>query len=116
MGFSLDLYKSKADNSTLNHTIFNILAVLEKNGDRYIDELPLTIEPFTYTIEGQKLARFKKDFKLDEDASAEEAFYQLKEKYGITNESIIETRKIMTIRYSITNKGYSSTKAIRLCR
>lgn len=114
MGFSLDLYKSKADNSTLNHTIFNILAVLEKNGDRYIDELPLTIEPFTYTVEGQKLARFKKDFKLDEDASAEEAFYQLKEKYGITNESIIETRKIMTIRYSITNKGYSSTKAIRL--
>lgn len=114
MGFSLDLYKSKADNSTLNHTIFNILAVLEKNGDRYIDELPITIEPFTYTIEGQKLARFKKDFKLDEEASAEQAFYQLKEKYGITNESVIETRKIMTIRYSITNKGYSSTKAIRL--
>lgn len=114
MGFRLDLYKSKLDNDALNESILKIVQVLESNQDSYTDNFPISINPFNYTISDTRLAQFKKDNKIDENASAEEAFYVMKEKYGITNDSIEDTRKIMTIRYNIATQGYSNTKAVTL--
>src|SRR5699024_3926537 len=57
---------------------------------------------------------WKEDFDLDENISAEEAFYKFKDKYSISNEDINEVRKIISIRYQITTQGYSSTKALTI--
>lgn len=116
MGFRLDLYKTKVDTQTLNETILNIIYILEKNGDSYYDNLPLTVEPFGFTSEDENYLRnWKKQNKIDENASAEECFYALKENYEIQSEDIQETRKIMAIRYQISQNGYSSTKAVEIC-
>lgn len=111
----LELYKTKIDNETLNQSILKMLEVLEKNGDTYYDKLPISINPFAYTFSSEsKLANFKKEYKIPEDADAEVAFHILKEKYEITNESIEEARKIMIVRYAISENGYSSTKPIEI--
>ena len=116
MGFRLDLYKTKVDTQTLNETILNIIHILEKNGDIYYDNLPLTVDPFGFTSDDEEyLKKWKKQNKIDENASAEECFYSLKEKYEIQSDDIQETRKIMTIRYLINQNGYSSTKAVEIC-
>lgn len=114
MGFRLDLYKSKLDSQELNNCLLKIVQVLEQNQDSYTDSFPISINPFTYTISDTKLAKFKKDNKLDENATAEQAFYAMKEKYEIENESVEETRKILAMRYNITTQGYSNTKAVTL--
>lgn len=116
MGFRLDLYKTKVDNQTLNDTILKIVNILEKNGDKYCDNLSISVEPFAYKIEnedGQK--EWKKKNKIDENASAEDCFYALKEKYEIQSTDVNETRKIMTIRYEISQNGYSSTRPVEIC-
>ena len=115
MTFSLELYKTKIDNNGLNASILNIIQVLEKYDISYPDSLPITINPYNYTISENTLAKWKKSNNLDENATAEEAFEKLKNKYEITNtNNLEEIRKIMRIRYEISQKGYSSTKSITL--
>lgn len=116
MGFRLDLYKTKVDNQTLNDTIFKIINILEKNGDKYADNLPITVQPFAFTSQDNEyIKNWKKKNKIDENASAEDCFYILKKKYEIQSDDVNEARKIMAIRYEISQNGYSSTKAVEIC-
>ncbi len=111
---TLELYKTKIDDETLNNTILNIINILEKNGDKYIDKFPIAIEPFSYKISSTSLQNFKEEYKIPEEATAEEAFYKLKEKYKITHTNVYDIRKILIVRYSISENGYSSTKPIEI--
>lgn len=116
MGLSLELYKTKVDTQTLNDSILEMINVLQKNGDSYIDSFPITINPFAFTLSDESLAKWKKNNKLNENVNAEQAFYLFKEKYQINNQSIEETRKIMGIVYEIKTNGYSTIKSIELSK
>lgn len=115
MGYLLQLYRTKIDVETLNNTLLKIAETLEKNGDTYIDYLPIKVEPFSFKYKTQESQEdWKEDNNIDKDKTAEECFYILKEKYKINNEDIIQARKIMTLRYEITRNGYSSTRPIQI--
>ena len=116
LGYSIEIYKSKADTQTLNNTILEMIKTLETNGDSYIDNLPITVEPFAFTLEGDSLAKWKTNYNIKQEYTAEQAFNALKEKYGIQNENIIEARKIMLVRYEIARNGYSNTKAVTISK
>lgn len=112
---SLELYKSKVDNETLNDTLLKIAKVLEEHGDKYQDDFPISINQFSFTYnDEEKEKKWKKSNNINEDASAEEVFNAFKEKYKIKNESIEETRKIIALRYEISQIGYSSTKSVTI--
>ena len=111
----LELYKTKIDNQTLNDTLLAIAQVLEQNGDKYVDDLPITVEPFAFTTDNEETQKkWKKQNNIDENKTAEECFYILKDKYKISNDNISEARKIMTLRYTIAKNGYSSIKTVQL--
>lgn len=114
MTFGVELYKTKIDDNTLNNTILNIIQLLEKYNITYPDSFPIDINKFEYTIDGDELAKWKATNKFKEDITAEQAFYKFKDKYSIENDNINDARKIMSIRYEITKKGYSSTKSIKI--
>lgn len=117
MGFSLELYKSKVDNETLNEAILKMIKVLEENEDTFTDTLPITLEPYGFTLGDEEAERkWKEKNKLDKNLSAEECFYKLQEKYKITNQDLSEVRKIMGIRYEIAQAGYSSTKSVVIAK
>ncbi len=100
---NLEIYKSKIDTDTLNETILRVANVLEKNNSRYIDNFPIKINPFTFTYNNEEREKsWKKANKLDENLTAEEAFYKFKEKYEIKNDNIEEARKIIAMRYQIS--------------
>lgn len=108
------MYKSKVDTQTLNETLLKIAQLLEKNGDSYLDELPIRINPFAFSIGEESAINWKKQNAIEENKTAEESFYSLKEKYKIENENIEEARKIMTLRYAISKNGYSNTNSVKL--
>ncbi len=116
MGFELQLYKSKIDNETLNKTILNVISILEKNGDTYTDNFPIKINPFEYSYQGETLTNWKKNNKLDENTTAEEAFFSFATKYEVKNNDIEEIRKIIGIRYRMQTEGYSSTTPLIISR
>ena len=102
--FNLELYKSKIDINTLNDTILKIINVLEKYNVDYTDSFPINIDPFEFTISGETLLKWKKNNNIDEENTAEEAFYKFKEKYKIENQNISDIRKIIAIRYAIVKE------------
>lgn len=112
--FNLELYKSKIDTNTLNDTILKIINVLEKYSVSYTDSFPISIEPFEFKISDSNLKSWKESYDIDENATAEDTFYEFKDKYKIENENIVEVRKIIAIRYAIVKEGYSSTKALTI--
>lgn len=112
--FSLEMYKSKVETEILNESILNMIQVLEKYECSYADTFPIKIEPFEFTIADEALVNWKKSNNLEEDTTAEQAFYKFKDKYKIQNTNLQEVRKIIAIRYLIAQKGYSSTRAVTI--
>lgn len=112
--YGIELYKTKLENEELNNSILNTLNVLEKNSDSYIDTFPIKINPFEYTISGTRLSNWKKTYKLNEETTAEEAFNYFKKKYKISQDNIVDVRKIIAIRYRISTEGYSQIKSIAI--
>lgn len=114
-GFSLELYKTKIDNNVLNNSIYNLITLLENNNDKYNDNLPITVNPYEFTYENEETQKaWKKEYGINENATAEEAFNYLKEKYSITETNPEKARKIMTVRYEISRNGYSNIKSVTI--
>ena len=115
MKFSLEMYKSKTDDEQLNSSILLMTNILENNGNSYVDTFPISIEPFEYHFNSEEdLMNWKKEYKIPETASAEEAFYLFRDKYNINSENVKEIRQVLAIRYAITTIGYSTTRSIQI--
>ena len=111
--FNLSLYKTKSDDETLNKCILNITNLLSKNKAEYPNNFPINNDK-KYTIKGDELKKWLKNYKLAENTKEEDAIKYFIKKYKITNEDWNDIRKIIAIRYEITTKGYSSTKSLKL--
>lgn len=113
--YSVILYKTKVSNEVLNNTILKLLNILSTNGDSYVDNFLIDVNPYRFKLqEEESQRRWKKANNINEDATAEEAFNYFKKKYEITADNVEDVRKILAIRYEISYKGYSSTKSIEI--
>ena len=112
--FNIELYKTKSDNKTLNTCILNLVTLFEENGINYPNNFPINNEVNAFTIEGDNLKKWLNKYKLDPNSSVQDVMEYFIKKYSINEENISLARKIISIRYEITTKGYSSTKPLEL--
>lgn len=114
MGFSITLYKTNITTESLNNTLLNLAQVLEKNGDTYTDNFPISLNPIKFTFENDedksKEKQWKNKNRLDEDLSPAECLNAFVSKYKITSMSQEQARKVIGLRYQISQEGYSSSK------
>ena len=115
--YSVEIYSTKVDNEGLNESIQRLIQILEKNKDEFIDNLPIEVEPFKFTIETEESQKeWKKNNGIDENYTAEQCFEYLKEKYEINTNDLNMQRKIMAVRYEISRNGYSNTKSVIIAK
>ena len=112
--FNIEMYKTKSDDETLNKCILNIINLFENNQVGYPNNFPVNDECTSYTVEGDTLKKWLAKYKLAENTSVEDTIAYFVKRYGITSENIKEARKIISIRYEMSTKGYSSTKPLSL--
>lgn len=125
MGHSLLLTKTSISDQELNTMLYNIIKLLESNGDTYISDLNkrLQIEPFKFGVyvnyseeatENWILQIAKSKKHAENLKTAEEVFEYLRnEKFNISQEySIQDTYKIMEIRYLLLSSGLSKTSPV----
>ena len=113
MGFNVELYRTKITVEALNNCILNTLNILEKNEDKYINNFPISIEPFEHKFSTEeKFINWKKTNNLEESLTPEECFYKFKDKYDIDKEEILEIKKIIAVRYQISQFGYSAIRPV----
>ena len=116
-GYSLELYKTKIDTQTLNRTILKIIELLENNGDKYVDNLPIKVKPYSFTYDNkEKQKEWKREYNINENATPEECFKMLKKEYEILEDDIEKVRKIMAIRYEISKNGFGSIRPITVAK
>ena len=111
--FNLELYKTKSDDQTLNQCILNTTNLLQKYKSEYPDNFPINTKK-QYTIKNDELKEWLQSYKLSENTTPDETIEYFKSKYKITNEKWEDVRKIISIRYEISTKGYSSTKSLKI--
>ena len=117
MGYGLELYKTKLEDNVFQQTILNLIELLEKNEDSYIDNLPIQVNPYRFTIADEEAQKqWKIQNEIDENATAEQAFMQLKQEYGITQEDPEKARKIMVVYYEIEQNGFSNIKPVTISK
>ena len=113
---NIELFKTNIGNEELNQAILKLVNLLNGYQISYTDTFPIKIEPYEFTIKDEELTKWKKTYKIDENASPAEAFDEFKEKYEITTDNAQDARKIISIRYKITTTGYSATKSITIAK
>ena len=94
MLYNLEFYKTKIDNATLNKTLLLIAQTLDNNGDKYIDQFPITINPTKYI--GNDFSGFKKSDNLSDSLDVDGVYNYYLNKYKITEENADNARKILT--------------------
>lgn len=114
--FNLELYKTKSDDESLNNCIYNLIELLEKFQISYPDNFSVNADLTRFTIEGEKLQAWLAKYKLPENITPSDAVKYFKDKYEISTDDLIKARKIISIRYEITTKGYSSTKSLTIAK
>lgn len=95
------------DYAYANEAILRMCAIIEENGDSYIDELPISMTaPFEFTemteIQRTLLEAWLKANSLESDASAVEVMAEMRSRYGIDNNyTAEEMRRVAGVRYEI---------------
>ena len=113
-GYSIELYKTKIDDETLNNTILKMIKLLEKNKDGYINNFPITSD-YKFTISSdEEISKWKKQYGISEEATAKDCVYRFRDKYKISDSNMEDVLKIIDIRYEISTKGYSATRSIKI--
>ena len=112
--FNIEMYKTKSDDETVNKCILNLIELFESNQVSYPNNFPVNDECTGYTIEGDSLKKWLAGYKLAENTKVEDTIAYFVKRYGITNTDIKEVRKIISIRYEMSTKGYSSTRPLSL--
>ena len=116
-GYSVEIYSTKVSDEELNNSIKSFVEILEANKDEFVDNLPIEVDPFKFTMDSEEEQKtWKANNSIDENADAEQTFKALKEKYEITEEDNEIARKLMAVRYEITRNGYSNTKSVIIAR
>ena len=114
-GFGLEIYRTKADDQALNQAIEKVVKILEANGDEFIDNFPIQVEPYKFNNDDEKEQKaWKEQNDLDENYTAEQVFEYYRKEYNITQSNIKTARKIMAVRYEISTNGYSTTKSVKI--
>lgn len=94
-----------------NETILALIGLLEETGETWYDNLPLTLAAdgsiaFAPDSE-QAVSRLKTLVEINDYASAEDVFYWLCERYGLTDYGKSDALHIAAVRYEMERTGYS---------
>ena len=102
--------------NNLNEVLLNLIRLLEKNGEEFIDTMPVSkTMPFTYTVNSEtRELRYIQDVlgKDKEWLTAPELMENLRKNYGIPEEwSDIDARNVLSLRCELAINRYLNYQA-----
>ncbi|QUH26058.1 penicillin-binding transpeptidase domain-containing protein [Serpentinicella alkaliphila] len=98
--FAVHIMKNEIIDEKINEVALNVISILEKNGDRFIDDFPIVMSEkgdyvFTFDV---KIQEWKDTYNIQEEYTAIEAFDILRKRYGIrldlTMEDIVNNSEL----------------------
>lgn len=113
VGFSVQVIYSDINENKFNDILLNLINLLEKNGDNYVDSLPISADKYQFTFKDDetqsaddKEKAFKEKYKISKDKTAKEIVDFFAKKYNVENRyNSAEIRKIVGARYELEIRG-----------
>ena len=103
----------------LNTALSNLILLSDRIEKPYVDSLPISLDkPYKFSFNDvSEEQKWKKNFKFDEDETAQEVFEFLKNKYEI-DDSFDEKmlRRIMGLRFDMRRSGFNKTTPFEFVR
>lgn len=104
-------FPSKKNNEERNIVILNLIKLFDKNGEEYINNLPLKINKGHIEFDGEeediKAMKSKNMFNLQDYATPQNCFDAMVEMYGLENYDMATALKVGAIRYELTRLMFS---------
>lgn len=116
IGYSVQIYKTKIENDRLNEVLLEVANILEKNGDKYYNSIPIDYETMTFIKSETSMNTWKKNNKIDVDANVEDVIEFFKNKYKINKTEMSDVQKIIALRYELSTNVYTSYKPVVLAK
>ncbi len=113
MGYSIIFNRAEMDKERWNDTIWKLTRILEDEGEEWIDNCPIVINPSGYAgyIDGmdKEIASMKAELNLQSYATAQNCLDTMYEEYELTNQSPEVARVIMGVRLNMELMEFSSS-------
>jgi len=112
-GYAIEFDKAYLTEETENQTILTLIRLLGSKGEKWVDELPITVnskgEYEFISGEDKDVATLKsKDFlNVESYATAAQCMEHLVDRYDCGGYSAKDTRDIASVRYNMTKSGFS---------
>ena len=104
-------FPSRSENTERNKILYNLIKLFEKNGEEFVNNLPLTVigNQLAFTDDETAVAvmKGKGAFNVQSYATAQNCFDVMVELYGLQDYSVADALKIGGIRYELTLKVFS---------
>jgi len=85
--YSVIMVKTDVSEEKLNDVALSIANILESNGDKYKDEVPILLNPIRFSYY-DKESDWKNKYNIPQEASAKAAFERLREEYNINSDVV----------------------------
>lgn len=109
-GFSIQLHKVKdMEDAELNAMLIKLYNLVQEDDITVGDSFPVSMKiPFSFSLQDEEIAEWKKENKLDENLSAAGVLKKYREKYKIEGYGDEKARIIAGIRYEMEMTGFGS--------
>lgn len=112
VGFNIVLEKAffPTENDEQNRIIHRVASLLARDGEDWIDNLPISsAQPFVFLPDQETaVAKVQKNLNLQSYSTAEDCIMEMRERYGISTEYTVEEARIIAgIRYEMAQKNFS---------
>lgn len=119
LSYNVELYRVSADVAQFNQSIYDMIKILEQNGDRIITSFPVN-EDYTnlYFESEEEFKKWKKDCNLNLDYNYVDVINYYIEKFDLSkySDDIKMQLKIMSIKYEGNLYGYSLFKSVTVAK
>lgn len=112
-GYAIQFNAAYMDDDSKNKTILAMIRLLNSRGEKWVDELPITVDSagkyqFVSGREKDVAAMKSRGFlNMESYATADQCMQHMIEKYGCKGYSVKDTRDIVSVRYNMTKTGFS---------
>ena len=112
-GYAIQFNAAYMDDTSKNKTILAMIRLLNSRGEKWVDELPITVDSagkyqFVSGREKDVATMKSRSFlNMDSYATADQCMQHMIEKYGCKGYSAKDTRDIISVRYNMTKTGFS---------
>lgn len=104
-------FPPRSENAARNEILYNLIKLLEKNGEEFVNNLPLASIgnklAFTDDEDAVSVMKGPGAFNVQSYATAQNCFDVMVELYGLEDYSVADALKIGGIRYELTLKMFS---------